>query len=403
MFLVLNKLKKSSLGRWIDIFLLSILMFVAVLIFQNSIVRYLNDWTLYLGQVGPFLQSLIEVVSVAIISFMMIRLGGLHFNHRLKTIFKYPSIWVSPLITFFLLCAFLKLDNDHRLVFDLQSSYLSWLRTFSMVILGLGISFLYEELEVLRSSPTKKIATIGSSATQGSVFEDDAALVAWIMDESPITNPAQDVFDHAIPAKRIARLLLKDSPSSIGVVGPYGCGKSSTLNLVEYYLNNKFALTSEVFGNSTTFHGQYIVCRVGCWGRSNGSIAQKILSLAIEKVRVHVDCMSIVTLPENYRNAIAGTKTAFGAVFSTLLNISTDPVAQLAKLDHILKASGFRLVIFLEDLDRNIGDKIVMEEIPALLDRLRALGQVSFVLAVGTEQRYSDSIIRICDHVEAAA
>jgi hypothetical protein len=52
-------------------------------------------------------------------------------------------------------------------------------------------------------------------------------------------------------------------------------------------------------------------------------------------------------------------------------------------------------------LDRNVSDEIIRDEMPALLDRLRVLGQVSFVLAIGTEQQYSDVLVRICDHVEA--
>jgi len=112
---------------------------------------------------------------------------------------------------------------------------------------------------------------------------------------------------------------------------------------------------------------------------------------------------AIVALPENYRQAIGDSKTPLGAAVAALLNASHDPVAQLRKLDNILAAARLRLVIFLEDLDRNIADEIIQDELPALLDRLRSLKQVSFVLAIGTERRFSDILIRICDHQEAIA
>ena len=55
----------------------------------------------------------------------------------------------------------------------------------------------------------------------------------------------------------------------------------------------------------------------------------------------------------------------------------------------------------LEDLDRNISDTLIRDEMPALLDRLHGLNNISFVLAIGTEQHYSSILIRICEHVES--
>jgi hypothetical protein len=60
-----------------------------------------------------------------------------------------------------------------------------------------------------------------------------------------------------------------------------------------------------------------------------------------------------------------------------------------------------RLIIFLEDLDRNVSDDMIRDEMPALLDRLRHLKNISFVLAIGTEHQYSNVLVRICAHVES--
>jgi hypothetical protein len=105
-------------------------------------------------------------------------------------------------------------------------------------------------------------------------------------------------------------------------------------------------------------------------------------------------------VPTNYRKALEGGKTTWATIISALFHTSCDPIEQLEKLDDILCAADLRLLIFLEDLDRNTDDKIIRDELPSLLDRLRSLRNVSFVLAIGTERQYSNILIRICDHVE---
>jgi hypothetical protein len=63
--------------------------------------------------------------------------------------------------------------------------------------------------------------------------------------------------------------------------------------------------------------------------------------------------------------------------------------------------SNLRLVIFLEDFDRNWTDSVIRDEVPALLDRLGQLQNVSFVLTVGTDQQFSEIMIRVCEHAES--
>jgi predicted AAA+ superfamily ATPase len=83
------------------------------------------------------------------------------------------------------------------------------------------------------------------------------------------------------------------------------------------------------------------------------------------------------------------------------MNRENDPLETLRRLNNILQAAHMRLIIFLEDLDRNASDEMIHDEMPALLDRLRHLENISFVLAIGTERQYSNVLVRICSHVES--
>jgi len=59
-----------------------------------------------------------------------------------------------------------------------------------------------------------------------------------------------------------------------------------------------------------------------------------------------------------------------------------------------------RLVIYLEDIDRGPDTTVFYGEIASLLDRLKALRNVSFVLAVGQDIQTATVITRISEHVE---
>ena len=72
----------------------------------------------------------------------------------------------------------------------------------------------------------------------------------------------------------------------------------------------------------------------------------------------------------------------------------------LERIDSILLAINKKVIIFVEDLDRNWQDNEFWVEIISLLDRLKKLTRVSFVLAITDTSKIGDIINRISDHVE---
>ena len=364
-------------------------------------------WSNWFTVVSSKWSQLLRYATVCLLAFwassIIVRLGGLHRNFTHYTMMRYPPFWFAAIISYSIIVGIIVYEHG----IDIYLIYEAVVVLFPFLValcIGVIVTFLADAFECMRCSQSSEVSkSVRKSNNMSSVFDNDEQLITWILDEKPICYPEDDMFGHALSARKIAGLLIKEKASSVGIIGSYGSGKSSTINLVEYYLNNIEELRSNTGKQLSLISDNVICCRIDGWGRKPGSVAPKILAMAIEKVKCHIDCLSVVSLPENYRKALAGGKSWGGAVLSALFQASHDPVEQISKLNDILTAGNLRLIIFLEDLDRNISDEIIRDEMPALLDRLRGLKKITFVLAIGTEKQYSDILIRICDHVEAIA
>lgn len=388
----------ATLRRWIDMLFLSFILFILYHVFRNPI-SHLCFLTEQLTSSWSFLfRSCVNVLIIVAITFILIRLGGIHREHSIRSIMKYPPAYLAACI------ALLGIFLNEIMIPEFPIALIkTTIITIVTVFFGIGIGFILDWLNSLQNTlPKSNDINKQVNPRMRNFWDNDNDLIQWIRKETPVKYPNEDMFGHAIPARRIARLLLNDSPKSIGVVGSYGSGKSCLLNLIEYYLDNRTQIISATNKTEMFYQGKIIRCRIDGWGRGC-NIPENILSLAIEKVRCHVDCMSIIRLPEKYRQAISGVSSGSGAILATLLHTSHDPIVQLMKLDDILEAMDLRLIIFLEDIDRNVSDESIRDEIPSLLDRLRILTRVSFVIAIGIERQYSDILVRICDHIEAIA
>jgi energy-coupling factor transporter transmembrane protein EcfT len=348
---------------------------------------------------------LILALIIGVLWFFIINLGGFHIKHlHLLRLVRYPPVWVAGIIGSILYL----LITQHNIELLGKIGVKEFFLLISPILFGVIIATL---LSALFGHKSRRLSNQSDSLNYqsfGNIVKDPKQLLLWIEDESPIWNPHQDLFGLARIARRISNILLARYTKTVGVVGTYGSGKSSLLNIVEYYLNNRNELepkgsAESDAGKGISFKGQTVICHIDGWGRSKGSVDQQILSIAVNRLKNEVDCLSVATVPTNYRKALEGVKSTWAAVISSLFHTSCDPIEQVEKLDEILCAADLRLIIFLEDVDRNIDDRIIRDELPSLLDRLRSLRNVSFVLAIGTERQYSNILIRICDHVETIA
>ena len=97
---------------------------------------------------------------------------------------------------------------------------------------------------------------------------------------------------------------------------------------------------------------------------------------------------------------ISMASLGFLKIIAALATCWKSPLDILKKIDDVLIAVDKRLIIFLEDVDRNKNDEVFFNEIAALLDSLRQLSRVSFVLAIGQKYDAEEILIKTAEHVE---
>jgi len=233
------------------------------------------------------------------------------------------------------------------------------------------------------------------------LLKDPSVFIKWLNKETPIQSSEEDLFDSAIFAKRIAKMLRATPLKTIAVVGSYGCGKSSIMNMVEEYLKTPEGAQdkqSSTIENNLISPDKIVRCKVHGWGLQKDAAVEHILQAILSELAKSVDCLGLTRIPADYRAALSGS--SWFNSFAVLSCTTTEPFEILCKLDTVLACNGKRMIIFLEDLDRNTAGSVYWKELTSLLDRLKDLDNISFVLAINQTSKTYDTLIRVCEHTE---
>jgi hypothetical protein len=229
--------------------------------------------------------------------------------------------------------------------------------------------------------------------------KDPEKLIEWLGRERPISSPAEDYF-HAGPyARRIAALLTDDPVRTIGLIGPYGCGKSSILRMARHYLLDPSVTTRrDATGESGPLR-DVIVCEVSGWGFREGTIAHHVLDTVIRELSRKIDCLEVAGIPDTYQRIMSDS----GGLPRTLCAAASShrkPHEILRKLDDVVDRGFIRLAVILEDVDRNIRGGDFFNELATLLEDLQGLSNITFVLAIGQKYEGQEIVGKLCEHIE---
>lgn len=288
--------------------------------------------------------------------------GALPLTPRIK-LFDYPPAWFAAI---FVAGGWSAIDVYRRRY-----------SCFQATVPPLALVITYIVLRVIaarrQTSPAKP-----SNPDAAQKAADLKSLDVWRSPEESVKCEAEDALGHVQIAERIAEALVTDHPCAL--VGPLGSGKSSIFNFVERRIRQKGFLT----------------CKLSIWSVRADDVAARILETVIQEASVRYEVTSLRRVPSQYREILRSGAKNIAAAIDIFSHHS--PQQLLSQFDEMLELGNDRLVVFIEDLDRN-PDQSASDAVSALLKTLKPLKRITYALA--TDFRHGGvDFVRLFDHVE---
>lgn len=387
-----SRLRTATGQRW----LLWAGTFVIVAVSGAVLLRVLRQYPegvhSYLNSAPPALRWGATCLASLGFTLLLIRLLNPRLKHA-QYLLTYPSGWTAwavAAVVVALVDIFCGLGSEVY-----QGEWWEWL------LYGGGscaaVAF-YRKLTAVKTEATHpddtatgevKVEDVAAPVSLTELAENWALLKKWLTDDKPAED---DLIGNRRVALRLARFLVSKG-GTVGLVGPYGSGKTSIIAWLKQY-------AKKIHKREYPKNPELWFCSVSCWGFEDSAAAiSQILGKAVAAVGEEVDCFSVRHLPESYRKTFSAGGDWVRTLFDLVVGTS-DPLAQFQSLSGILKAVNARLVVVVEDLDRTSSSRFDRKEIAALLFRLKETDNVSFILAAGQSSSGDLDFSKICENIE---
>lgn len=406
LYRLLTPFNWSTLRRWLDILLLTICGAAVNLLISPILLKVAEGtdwmvnrlWRQMEIVVGAQRSTVIEwlcygilVVIVLLSMAPLVKRGVLRLGHA-RTFLLYPPVWLPAILATLILSIPASQFGKFLVTVAMAMAVLLAVSAFVTLVISSG--------DCCRGS-SKRINTSSLFPTKEKnlkeYFNDpEGKLIPWLLDDKPICSPSDDLFETHKEARKIAEYILAPKLGSIGLNGPWGSGKSTALNITKFLLlsDKKFMSSQKSVWHSSMRHMPWyrrwsmpriLITRVNAWGFAKEAVASVILKCAVDELGRHMDCLSVHCLPNDYLSAIKGA-TPEWLHLPLVLAWPRNPEEQMERLDSLLLAINARLILFVEDIDRNIesssqANRNCLSEVESLLDRMKDADRVSFVLA----------------------
>ncbi|MEM7812813.1 MAG: P-loop NTPase fold protein [Planctomycetota bacterium] len=204
-------------------------------------------------------------------------------------------------------------------------------------------------------------------------------------------NESDEDWNDAGPlADRLADTL-RARADSIGLIGPYGSGKT--------FVVEKLVERLKEFDKAAKKHGgtRFTISYHECWGFTTARAAvDAILEDILDRLADHVDVSDFRRLPAWTRGFFDGVASPLSFAIN-LLGFDSDPLDRLSDLDEIMRRLDRIIIVIVEDLDRNNGREFNAQDLIGFLDRFRDLRQITFVLTGGVKSVPAETFVRLCN------
>ncbi|MBW3779413.1 hypothetical protein GL272_21310 [Aeromonas veronii] len=217
---------------------------------------------------------------------------------------------------------------------------------------------------------------------------DDPTLT--IQDEKPLIYKRDDTLNRGHIIEVISKIISTQGASDargIAIIGPFGIGKSSLINMS---INNVLEKNKK-----------NIVCRLDTWGsyESDEQIQRFIIDEIINSTSTITSVTQLIGLPSKYINSLKGAQSIWLDTLPLLYNHASAS-SQLEKIDNLLSLMRYQMILVIEDIDRNSHANDILNGIAPLLDKLNHQNSIKLIISIGNKFNNPDIINRVCRYKE---
>lgn len=253
-----------------------------------------------------------------------------------------------------------------------------WVDPYILAAVG---SALVASLFLHNSRDTRQPVRAERKATAESL--DWPTIESWLASgEEPLLANQRDLFGLDSLAQRAAQLLVEDH-RSIALLGPWGSGKTSLLNLLQDALNRRSDRIT-------------VVARLDVWAVPDAKDVPRIaLSAIVQSLDELCDVLAFRGIPLSYQRLAAAEPTGNLSRFLGVGDGQSDSLDEIERLSPLLTAVDAHVVLVVEDLDR-AGANFDTRHLERLLWALRRVPRVKFVVAMDHSRSRFD-FSKVCD------
>lgn len=376
---------RLSISRWLSLIVLTVAFAVSIYLISPWVVWTWKTKVDFRGAHRLIAHGAVWL-SIAVFGYLLsavvpVRTAHLRFMH------KYPPLWLA-LPTALLVDLLVHAFSD-RFKFPPDVVSAMWPGRAEMLGISLFAGVVARGVSDWLRSPQAPPREEPLSMT---AQLDWSTVERWARSE---VESRVDLLDHRPIATRLASVIRHESVltrRATALVGPLGSGKSSILRRVEWELKKSKTKTHDAGRTIWT-------CWISCWGISDSKLLTgHVLRTTVEQIDRHIDASGLKGIPDSYLKMLGALK--LGAL-EAFLNRDQQLAFEegLKVIPALLELANARVVVFIEDGDRNKAEGFDPAHLEGLVSRLRDVQGITCVLALDRE-RMSFDISKLCEHVE---
>jgi hypothetical protein len=340
----------------------------------HTFCRTLTPWVRYC-----FTVFLATLFSLAIFKLFSPRIG------QLRRVFTHPPTWFAFLLAVCALAiADLRIGLSSEGYTPTPKDWLYFGLLPTLLVAGCN-GFLTEVFHAVKKGISwvfECSKTSGGDTESKPQIDVVLRLKTWITREDPAVV---DYFNHQPIVQRLIDLL-DSGTRAIGIIGPFGSGKTSVVQKAISQINLRKSKSQE-----------FLFIQHTCWSFENSTLAiHDLLRSVIGEVTKRVDTFFVHSLPESYRNSFSAGGEWFGTIANLVVG-SLDTHEQFERLSYLLVELNLRVVFVVEELDRTTSPSFNIAEVLAFLQRLKRYERLSFLLVGDLNPSKQIDFAKLCD------